>query len=218
MEKESINKLIESLEKNGIAANFFESSAEAVKYLENTLTKGATVTLGGSISVVESGVFALLKNGNYNLLDRMQKGLTPEQRENCYKAAIGCDYFFCSANAISMDGKLINVDGMGNRISSIIFGPKKVFMIVGVNKIVETVNEGFLRIKKIAAPKNCVRLQCDTPCAKLGKCISLTKSDNPDLSDGCMANDKICRHFLVSGKQKENGRIEVILINENLGY
>ena len=112
----------------------------------------------------------------------------------------------------------MNVDGFSNRISSIAFGPKKVIMIVGVNKIVKDVKEGLLRVKKIAAPKNCVRLKLDNPCVKLGKCVSLFKSDDPDMCDGCDKETRICCNYLISAKQREKGRITVVFVNEELGY
>lgn len=170
------------------------------------------------MSLIESGVWELLNNGNYRFLDRNRQGITPEEQAEIYKSCIGADFYFCSANAVTEKGELVNVDGFANRISSIAFGPKKVIMIVGVNKIVKDVSEGLLRVKKIAAPKNCVRLGINNPCAKLGHCVSLEKCENPDFADGCNSDRRICTQYLISGRQREKNRITVIICGEDLGY
>ena len=151
-------------------------------------------------------------------MDRNRNGITPDEQLECFKASIGADFFFCSANAVTENGELVNVDGLSNRVSAIAFGPRKVVMIVGKNKIVPDLNAAFLRVKTVAAPKNCVRLGIDNPCAKLGHCVSLVKNSNPEFTDGCRLPTRICRNYLVSGPQKEKGRITVILVDENLGY
>jgi len=215
---EIITKTIENLKKNNMDAFFVNNSEEAVKKVEEMLFDGATITLGGSVSVKESGVFDLLKNPKYNLLDRNREGITEEEREFTYKETIGGDFYFCSTNAVTENGELVNIDGLANRVSAIAFGPKKVVMIVGINKIVKDVDDGVLRVKKIAAPKNCERLKLDNPCRKLGYCVSLCKCDNPAMTDGCDTEMRICRHYLISSKQKQKGRITVILVGEDLGY
>ena len=215
---EQIKKLFKSLETNKIKPIYAENKAEAIKIVESILFDGAVITWGGSMSLIECGIDKLLRDERYNLLDRGRPGITPEEQQECFKAGIGADFFFCSANAITENGEIINVDGLSNRVSSIAFGPKKVIMIVGKNKIVSNVEEGFLRVKKIAAPKNCVRLNKDTPCAKLGHCVSLLNNDNPDIADGCKSDNRICCNYLVSGLQRDKDRLHVILVNEELGY
>ncbi len=167
---------------------------------------------------MESGVWDVINKPCYNLYDRNKAGITEEERGNIFKEVIGCDFYFCSANALTKKGELLNVDGFSNRISAIAFGPKKVIMVVGKNKLVKDLNEAFLRIKRVAAPKNCVRLGIDNPCAKLGHCISLLNNDNPDFTDGCQNPRRICVNYLVCGPQREKGRITVILCDEDLGY
>ena len=215
---EQINKLFKNLEINKIKPIYAENKAEAVKIVENMLFDGAVITWGGSMSLIECGIDKLLREEKYNFLDRGRAGITPEEQQECFKASIGADFFFCSANAITENGELINVDGLSNRVSSIAFGPKKVIMIVGKNKIVPNINEGFLRVKKIAAPQNCVRLNKDTPCVKLGHCISLLNNDNPDIADGCKSDHRICCNYLVSSLQRDKDRLHVVLVNEDLGY
>ncbi len=214
MMNERIKGVMEALEKNNMTAVYAETKADILKAVEEIAPNGSTVSSGGSVTLVESGVLDLLKSGKYNYLDRFGTDNPLE----IYKGVIGCDFYFCSSNAVTEKGELVNVDGFANRISAIAFGPQRVVVIVGENKIVENAREGFLRIKRIAAPKNCVRLSCDTPCSKLGHCISLDKTENPDMTDGCASPARICRSYLVSGMQKDKNRITVIISKENMGY
>ncbi len=215
---EKLQKLFKNLEKNKMQPLFAETKEDAVKLVKDMLFDGAVITWGGSMSVIECGIDKVLQDPKYCFMDRGRQGITPEEQQECFKASIGADFFFCSSNAVTENGELVNVDGLANRISSIAFGPKKVVMIVGINKLVPDLNEAFLRVKKIAAPKNCVRLNKNTPCAKLGHCVSLLNCDNPDFSDGCACDDRICCDYMISAMQRIKDRITVILVNENLGY
>lgn len=215
---ERIEKVINNLKSNNINAVYCATKEEVVKYVENSLPKEALITSGGSVSLVESGVWDLINKPCYNFLNRNRAGITLEEQMEIYKQVIGIDYYFCSANAVTQNGELLNVDGFANRISAIAFGPKKIIMVVGANKIVKDLNEAFLRVKKVAAPKNCVRLGLNNPCVKLGHCVSLLKSDTPDFTDGCKTPTRICRNYLVSALQKDKERITVLLCGEELGY
>ncbi len=215
---EQIKNLFKNLEKNKMQPIFAETKEDAVSIVKDMLFDGCVITWGGSMSVIECGIDQLLRDEKHNFFDRGRQGITPEEQQECFKAAIGADFFFCSCNAVTENGELLNVDGLANRISSIAFGPKKVVMIVGVNKIVPDLKEAFLRVKKIAAPKNCVRLNKNTPCAKLGHCVSLLNNDNPDFADGCACDDRICCDYMINAMQRQKNRITVILVNENLGY
>lgn len=214
MMTEKIKCVIEALQKNNFTAVYAETKKDILNTVKNLICENSAISSGGSQTLIESGVLELLKSGKYNYLDRFNC----EDPMDVYKAVIGCDFYFCSSNAVTQNGELINVDGFANRISALSFGPKRVIVIVGENKIVKDAKEGFLRIKRIAAPKNCVRLSCDTPCAKLGHCISLEKSETPDVTDGCASPDRICRSYLITGRQKNNDRITVIVSSENLGF
>lgn len=216
--KERIEKVIAALGRNNMQGIYVPCISSIPKVVENLLFEKALITAGGSVSLHESGVWELINKDCYNFLDRNREGITPEERQEVFRQCIGADFFFCSSNAVTENGELINVDGFCNRIASIAFGPKKVIMVVGANKIVKDVNEGILRVKKIAAPKNCVRLGIDSPCAKLGHCVSLEKSDNPDFTDGCNFSRRICANYLVSGRQQVKDRITVIICGEELGY
>lgn len=215
---EQIKNLILALEKNNIDVIFAETKQDVQNAVRSILPEGCNIAAGGSVSVVESGVWDIIKEPKYCFMDRNREGITPEERLDVFRKTVGCDYYFCSANAVTQKGELINVDGFGNRVASIAFGPQKVIAIVGINKIVKDVTEGLLRIKQVAAPKNAVRLKIDLPCAKLGHCISLEKCDNPDFTDGCNHQRRICASYLISGRQQVKGRITVILCNEELGY
>ena len=215
---EDIKIVIENLKKNNINTFFCETKAEVLNTVENMLKKGATISVGGSVSLVESGVWELINNGDYDFRNRNREGITPEERQQVFKDVIGIDYYLCSANAITKNGELLNVDGFANRISAIAFGPQKVVMVVGKNKIVDNLNDAFLRVKKVAAPKNCVRLGIDNPCAKLGHCVSLERSDNPNFTDGCNSDRRICISYLVNGFQRDKERLTVVLCGEDLGY
>lgn len=215
---ERIEKVIKALEKNNMHGVYVETRELAEKKVEELLFEGCTITSGGSVSLIESGISELIRKPCYNYLDRNRADITSEEKQELFRKVIGCDFFLCSANALTENGELINVDGFANRISAIAFGPRRVIAVVGINKLVEDVREGFLRVKRIAAPKNCVRLGIDNPCAKLGHCISLEKSDNPDIGDGCNKSTRICCDYLVSGYQREKGRITVIICGEELGY
>lgn len=134
---------------------------------------GATVTHGGSETLIQLGIPELLSGGDYNYLDRSAEGLTREQVEEIYRKSYFADYYFTSSNAVTETGELYNVDGNSNRVSAILYGPKNVLVFVGINKIVRDINEAITRVKTIAAPANTLRLSCDTPCAKTGECVSL---------------------------------------------
>lgn len=213
-----IENTIKALERNNIKAIFAKDKAEICEVVKTMLFDGAKITNGGSVSVTESGVLDIIKSGKYNFLDRSREGITKEEQLEVYKQVLDSDFYFCSSNAVTEKGELINVDGNCNRISAISFGPSKVIMIVGANKIVADAKEGFLRVKKVAAPKNCVRLGINSPCSKLGHCASMLNNDNPEITDGCNIDGRICVNYMVSGRQRIKDRIVVILTEENLGY
>ncbi len=215
---QTIEKTIQALERNRIQAVYAETKEQVCQLVKGMLFHGAVITAGGSQSLKESGVWELINDSQYRFYNRLKPGITPEEQLEVFRMAIGCDFFFCSANAVTQNGELINVDGNGNRLSSICFGPKKVIMVIGINKIVQNIEEGFVRIKQVAAPKNGVRLHTATPCEKLGKCVSLCHDCQPDITAGCFAENRMCCHYLISGWQRNKDRIQVIFCGESLGY
>lgn len=211
----NIEKTLKNLEKNGFKPYFVETKDEVLPLIKTLVNKGESVSNGGSETLKECGVFDLIKNGDYDFIDRT--GLQGEELRQAYIKAFGCDTFFCSSNAITENGELYNVDGNSNRVACIVYGPKQVIMVAGVNKIVKDINEAITRVKECCAPLNTKRLSCKTPCAVTGKCISLN-SENPLLCDGCGSEQRICCNYVVSAKQRHKDRIKIIIVNENLGY
>ena len=155
-----------------------------------------------------------MRNGAYVFLDRDKEGLSREDINQIYLKSFSCDAYLTSSNAVTQNGELINVDGHGNRVSALIFGPKKVIYILGANKIVEDIKEGFKRVKTVAAPKNAKRLGTDTPCKTLGHCIF----PDADMTEGCDSPDRMCAYYAVTAKQRNKDRIKVIITPEHLGY
>lgn len=209
-----IEKTMEALKANNMEVYYAESKENIPEIVKSLLEKGETVSCGGSMTLAECKVMELMRNGDYNFLDRAAEGLTREDIQDIYRKTFSADAFLTSANAVTENGELINVDGNGNRVTAISFGPKKVICIVGANKIVSDVQEGFRRVKRIAAPKNAVRLNTSTPCRTLGHCIY----PDGDIATGCKSPDRLCAHYVVNGFQRTAGRIKVIICPEEMGY
>ncbi|MEG1426982.1 MAG: lactate utilization protein [Oscillospiraceae bacterium] len=208
-----IRRTMAALGKNNINAYFAESHEEAAALIESMVPTGSIISCGGSVTLSESGVLALMKSGKYHFLDRSGAN-TPEEVSKIYAAAHNCDVYFTSANAITENGELYNVDGNGNRTAAIIHGPKKILVIAGINKIVRDLDAAVYRVKTVAAPCNGKRLGTNTPCALTGICAGVGGS----MTDGCAASGRMCAHYLVSAYQRVKGRITVIFLNEELGY
>ncbi len=209
-----IEKTIENLKKNNMNAYYVETKEEVIPLIETMIKEGATVAVGGSVTLGELGILDYLRGGKYTFYDRFTPGYTQEQIDEVFIKSMGVDAYFCSANAVTEEGELYNVDGHANRVAAIAYGPKKVIMLVGVNKIVPALDDAVKRVKTVAAPKNAVRLSCKTFCAVKGHCVDMEGG----IGKGCDSPDRLCRSYLVSAKQKHAGRINVILINEPLGY
>lgn len=210
-----IEKALKNLEENGFKPFFVNTSEEVVPLIKTLISKGESVSNGGSQTLKQCGVMQLLNSGDYDFIDRT--GLEGEELRQAYVRAFGCDTYFCSSNAVTENGELYNVDGNSNRVACIVYGPKQVIMVVGINKIVKNIDEAIKRVKECAAPPNTNRLGCKTPCAVTGKCISLN-SDESFLCDGCKSEQRICCNYVVSAKQRHKDRIKIIIVNENLGY
>lgn len=212
---EIIKTTMENLQKNGMKPFYAEKKEDVIPIIESLVEKGSSVSHGGSETLKQTGVIDFLKNGDFDYIDR--SGLEGEELRECYIKAFGCDAYFSSSNAVTMNGELYNVDGNSNRVACIVFGPRQVIMVVGINKIVENINDAVLRVKEAAAPPNTQRLDCKTPCAVTGKCISLNNDDS-FICDGCASPQRICCNYVISAKQRHTDRIKVIIVNENLGY
>lgn len=215
---ETVKQTMAALEKNNIKTFYAETAAEVLPIVKTLLNKGDVIACGGSTSVKEVGIMELIQNGDYKFYDRNKQGLTPKERDDVYAVTVNADVYFCSSNAITKKGELVNVDGFCNRVASIAFGPKSVIMVVSTNKIVDDITEAVLRVKTVAAPKNCVRLQKNTYCAKMGECISIGQGLGSEMTAGCDSSERICRTYVISGKQGIKDRIKVIFCGEPLGY
>ena len=212
-----ILKTKESLEANNMNAYAVETKDDALNLLKSLLKEESSIAVGGSVTLDQLDVITFLRNGNYNFIDRYEKDITREEVENRFRLGLLADYFIMSSNAVTKDGCLYNVDGNGNRVAALCYGPKNVIVIAGKNKIVKDINEAQLRVKTIATPNNCKRLGISSYCSNTGKCMSLSQ-ESPQLCDGCKADSRICCTYVISAMQRLKGRITVILVNEELGY
>lgn len=211
-----VNQVIEALKENNMNGFFARTCAEAVDIAKSLVKEGDVISHGGSVTLKEAGFTELFNSGKYNYLDR-SKATTPEEMQELYRKCFSTDVFFTSSNAVTLKGELYNVDGNSNRVAPMLFGPDKVVVVVGVNKLVNDIDEAVKRVKKIAAPANCIRLEKDTYCRKNGKCVT-TDNKNGDFCAGCNSDERICCNYTVMSKQRNKGRVNVIIINQELGY
>ncbi|MGI6227803.1 MAG: lactate utilization protein [Peptococcales bacterium] len=212
-----IFRTIENLKKNSMLALYVESKALVAQKVSELLTEGDTVAVGGSVSLIECGVIDLLRSGKYRFLDRYEKGLSGEDNDKLHRESFFADAYISSTNAITENGELYNVDGNGNRVAAICYGPKSVVIIAGYNKIVKDIDEAVRRVKIIAAPANTARLSLETYCSEKGECMSLLSSD-AGMASGCFSASRICCSYVVSAYQRKKDRIKVIIVGEELGY
>ena len=199
--------IIKGLEKRNMEGVFCETKEDALSKALSYIEEGSSVTWGGSMSIEEIGLMDAVKNGNYKVIDRSVAKNYEEQREIFSKAVLA-DYYLMSSNAITLDGELINIDGTGNRVACLTYGPKNVIMIVGMNKVVNDVEDGIKRVRNFASPPNTLRLGLKTPCSMTGRC------------GDCYGDTCICSQIVVTRRQSAamRGRIKVILVGESLGY
>lgn len=204
---ETIDKVIESLKKNEMGAVYFATVAEAKEEVLRRIPSGARVGIGGSITLREMGIPETLEKRGDEVYDHWKEGLSKERRQEVGKKQQRSDFFLTSTNALTLDGKLINVDATGNRVASMIFGPERVMVIAGVNKIVKNLNEGLARVKKVAAPRNCQRRKDPTPCAQDLVCRN------------CDTPARLCRVTTIIERRPWGIKeFAVILVGEELGY
>lgn len=201
-----IQNTIKALENNNMKGYLAKNKDELINIINTLTNEGDTVSCGGSMTLFESNVIDYLRSGRFNFLDRYEGNLTKEDLKNLYRKTFSSDVFFTSTNAITENGELYNVDGNGNRVAAMLYGPDKVIVVVGVNKIVKDINEAVERNKNIAAPANAKRLDTNTPCKITGYCMD------------CRSLDRICCEYTVIKRQRTADRIHVIFLNESFGY
>lgn len=193
--------VIKGLQSRNMSGYYAASREDAVKQALELIGEGSTVTMGGCQSAHEIGLIKALEDGNYNYIDRAK--LSPREG---LMAAYDSDVFLSSANAITSDGIMVNIDGNSNRVSCIAQGPRKVVFIVGMNKVCSDLDEAMKRARNVAAPANAQRFDVKTPCKETGKCFD------------CKSPDTICCQFLITRYSRHEGRIHVILVNDTLGF
>lgn len=197
--------IIKNLEKRQMEGYYCATSEEAVKKALELMPEGASIGWGGSMTLAETGLMDVIREENYRIIDR-EMAKTPEEQRKIYGEICCSDFFLMSTNAITLDGELVNIDGRGNRVAFLCYGPQNVLIIAGMNKVVSDVESGVKRVRDIASPPNTVRLNKNTPCAVTGRC------------GNCLSPDCICSQVLITRRSGIPGRIKVILVGEELGY
>lgn len=206
MDKQIIDQTIEALRKNKFSAEYFPTMSAVVEELFKTVEVTETVGFGGSVTLMDAEIAEkFIERGN-TVFDHHLPNQTPEQILQVRRNQLLCDVFLTSTNALTQDGKLVNVDGTGQRVAAMIFGPKKVIVITGVNKITPDVHSAFKRMREIAAPRNNQRIKTPNPCTTTGVCID------------CNSPKRICNAKTILEKQPHLSNIHVWIVGEELGY
>jgi len=203
--EKTIQRAVKSLESNFFDAAFFSDRETLMNKVLSYVKPKMKIGFGGSLTVRDLGIVERLKNEDVVVLDHWKPGLSKEEIGEIRSQQLTCDLFFSSANAITEKGEIINIDGFGNRTNSTTYGPKKVIIIAGYNKIVPDMNAGIERIKNVAAPMNARRLNLSLPCAETGRCHD------------CRSEARICRIISIMQRKPGGTDISVYLINEELG-
>lgn len=194
--------VIKGLKSRNMTGYYAATKEEALKQVMDLIPEGSTVTMGGCMSAHEIGAVEALKAGDYNFIDRDEY----EDKRKAMLLAYDADVFLSSANAMTDDGILVNIDGNANRVSCIAQGPKKVVFIVSMNKVMSDLDSAMKRARNVAAPANAQRFNIDTPCKKTGKCFD------------CKSPTTICCQMLITRYSMHPGRINVVLVNDELGF
>ena len=197
--------VIKNLQRRNMEGYYCETAEDAVQLVCDMIPAGDSITSGGSVTFTETGMRAALEAGDWRMLDR-STATTPEEQREMWRDRASADWFFMSANALTVGGELVNIDGNSDRLSLLLHGPEHVVVLVGMNKLVADVDAGFKRIRTTTCPLNAARLHTNTPCEVAGVCSECH-------SERCM-----CCQMVVTRHSRHAGRIKVVLIGENLGY
>lgn len=197
--------LVKNLNKRHFEAYYCENREEALAKALELIPEGSTVGWGGAYSAIQIGLPQALNEGNYNTIDR-DKCTTAEEKAKAARDCLDADYFLTGANGLSLDGQMVNIDGNGNRVAAIIYGPKNVLVIAGINKVCNTIEAAVQRARTVAAPTNQQRFQGKTPCTVTGSCAD------------CLSDECICNQIVITRNCRPAGRIKFILVGEELGY
>ena len=196
------NKVIKGLESRNMTGYYAETKEDALKLALSLIPEGSSVGMGGCMSAEGIGLVDALKSGNYNYIDRDAF----EDKRAAMLLTYDADFFLSSANAVTDDGVIVNIDGNSNRVSAIAQGPKKVLFIVGMNKVTSDIDSAIRRARDVAAVTNAQRFDIGTPCKKTGSCMN------------CKSPDTICCNFLITRYSRHVGRMHMILVGEDLGF
>ena len=199
--------IIKHLEKRHLEGSYAATSAKAVDEILAMIPPGATVYRSGSMTTTVLGLWEKLAAiPGVTVIDPYLPGIPPEEGMEVRRRGLTADVMITSSNAITLDGKLVNLDGMGNRVAAMTFGPKKVILVVGMNKIVPDLESAMSRVKHYAAPVNAIRIGSQTPCVETGLCAD------------CRSPGRICNIWSIIEGHMVKGRIHVKLVGEQLGY
>ncbi len=197
--------LIKNLKNRHFDAYYCATREEALEKALELIPEGASVGWGGATSAQQIGLIDAVRRGSYRTIDR-DAAATPEERNQAMRNCLYADVFLTGANAISLDGQMVNIDGMGNRVAAIVYGPGSVIVVAGMNKVVDTLDAAVNRARTVAAPINKQRFASDTPCNATGQCADCK-------SEGC-----ICNQILITRNCRPAGRIKFIIVGEELGF
>lgn len=197
--------LLKNLRSRHFDAFYCETKEEALRQALSLIPEGASVGWGGSVSAEDVGLIDAVRGGNYRPIDR-DTAKSPAERTQMMKQALLADVFLTGTNAISMNGELVNIDGTGNRVGAIVYGPESVIVIAGMNKAADTLEAAVTRARTVAAPMNAQRFPVQTPCNVTGSCAD------------CKSPECICNQILITRNCRPAGRIKVILVGEDLGF
>lgn len=198
--------IIRNLEKRNMKGSYFHTAKEAYDYAMELIPNGASVSFGGTQTLEEMGMKQAFRNRADIQLYMRLPDMSYEEADTIYAKAFSADYYFMSTNGITMEGELFNIDGWGNRVACLIYGPKHVIVLAGMNKVAPNLDACIARARNVAAPANCFRLDKHTPCTQTGKCSN------------CLSPETICSQFVYTRHSAIPGRIHVLLVGEELGY
>lgn len=212
-----IAKVLRALENNNMNAVYVQTKEDALKVVKQLVPPSSMTGTGGSATLAQCGITDYLRKET-NYTDRAQKGLDRDEVRRRDGLIFLSDWYLTSANAITEHGEIYQVDGRSNRISALAFGPENVIIVAGINKIVPHLRAAVERVKRQAAPANCIRLDVDSVCAKTGVCVSPSFDENDLMCHADCGNGTICCNTLIMKRQRVKGRVTVIIVGEELGY
>ncbi|SHN02485.1 Uncharacterised ACR, YkgG family COG1556 [Anaerosporobacter mobilis DSM 15930] len=204
--EKQIERTIKNLNSRNMEGYYVNNTEQLFQKIKEFIVEGSTIGVGDSMTLFETKIIDFLRDGSFNFLDKYEEKLTKDEKREIYIKNFSADTFISSTNAITENGELYNIDGNGSRVAPMLYGPKQVIIVAGINKIVKNLEEAEMRVRQYAAPIDAKRLNKDTPCAKLGYCID------------CKSPNRICNDFVVIKGQFIKGRIKVIIVGENLGF